>query len=363
LVTATAAWNTAQANANTAYQNAYQAAIATWSTAEANARSAYDSASSAALAAWQSTEASARATYQSAIDSATATWNAAEQAAWAACQADIDSASATWEAAEAAAYTAMETAIATAVAAWNATEAAAQATLDAALLAALAVAEAAEATAFAAMQSAIPLAEVDAELAEAVARAALQSAFSGSSGSTFSAAAWGASGSGSSSTGPTPWDAFWGSLGDSYESIYTFYAGVMLDARNAFTDEDVPTQELYQRAYDRGPLGQTRDAEADPVGYYGTRGALAAATTATVIIIGRGGVAIVRGEEMLLSHGSRIRIAPFGNRTGHPTGRWPHYHRNVPDPVNPGNSIPGQGIGRHRPWDVKPPDGSFWDRF
>ncbi|MCB0878949.1 MAG: RHS repeat protein [Thermoleophilia bacterium] len=59
----------------------------------------------------------------------------------------------------------------------------------------------------------------------------------------------------------------------------------------------------------------------------------------------------------------RWRFAPWGNRTGHPTGRLPHYHRSVPDPANPGNSLPGQGIGRHRPWDTKSTDTSFGDRF
>lgn len=57
------------------------------------------------------------------------------------------------------------------------------------------------------------------------------------------------------------------------------------------------------------------------------------------------------------------RIAPFGNRTGHPTGRFPHYHRRVPDPSKPGQSLEGQSIKRHRPWDTKDSDRSFWDRF
>ncbi len=59
--------------------------------------------------------------------------------------------------------------------------------------------------------------------------------------------------------------------------------------------------------------------------------------------------------------GPNLRIAPFGNRTGHPTGRYPHYHRRVVDGA--GETLPGQGIGRHRPWDTKSPDTSFWDRF
>lgn len=56
-----------------------------------------------------------------------------------------------------------------------------------------------------------------------------------------------------------------------------------------------------------------------------------------------------------------VRIAPFGNRTGHPTGELPHYHRRVKLPS--GATKDGQGIGRHRPWDVRSKDKSFWDRF
>jgi hypothetical protein len=68
---------------------------------------------------------------------------------------------------------------------------------------------------------------------------------------------------------------------------------------------------------------------------------------------------IITGRE--LSFGKNFRIAPFGNRTGHPTGSWPHFHRRGVD-AN-GITKPGQGIGRHRPWDTKSPDTSFWDRW
>jgi RHS repeat-associated protein len=88
------------------------------------------------------------------------------------------------------------------------------------------------------------------------------------------------------------------------------------------------------------------------------RGLGSVATVATARPIGR---MAYYGHE--LSYGSNFRVAPFGNRTGHPTGRYPHYHRRVPDPSNPGQGIPGQGIGRHRPWDSKSNDSSFWDRF
>lgn len=54
-----------------------------------------------------------------------------------------------------------------------------------------------------------------------------------------------------------------------------------------------------------------------------------------------------------ISFGKNFRIAPLGNK-------WkpPHYHRRPSS-----NPPPGQGIGRHRPWDVSPEDQSFWDRF
>lgn len=52
-------------------------------------------------------------------------------------------------------------------------------------------------------------------------------------------------------------------------------------------------------------------------------------------------VGYLRGAE--ITFGRNFRIAPFGNRTGHPVGRYPHYHRRYPGP--------GGGIGRHRPWE------------
>jgi len=50
--------------------------------------------------------------------------------------------------------------------------------------------------------------------------------------------------------------------------------------------------------------------------------------------------------------GKNFRLAPWGNRTGHQYGKWPHYHRR------------GRGgIGRHRPWEPKASDKSFWHRL
>jgi hypothetical protein len=67
-----------------------------------------------------------------------------------------------------------------------------------------------------------------------------------------------------------------------------------------------------------------------------------------------------RGKEFRL--GNNFRLAPFGNRTGHPYGKWPHYHRRGalgPD----GRTRPGQGIGRHRPWEPSRHDRRWWNRF
>jgi RHS repeat-associated protein len=50
-------------------------------------------------------------------------------------------------------------------------------------------------------------------------------------------------------------------------------------------------------------------------------------------------------------NGAPMRVAPWGNRTGHEFGELPHYHRAIPDPASPGNSIPGQGIKTHRPYE------------
>lgn len=66
------------------------------------------------------------------------------------------------------------------------------------------------------------------------------------------------------------------------------------------------------------------------------------------------------GREITL--GSNLRLAPFGNRTGNALGELPHYHRRGIDAVNNATK-PGQGIGRHRPWETKSTDKSVWDRF
>ncbi len=79
-------------------------------------------------------------------------------------------------------------------------------------------------------------------------------------------------------------------------------------------------------------------------------------------LLGLAGRAAWLGWEIKV--GKNLRIAPFGNRTGNRFGRWPHYHRRVIDPKT-GETRPGQGINRHRPWETKqtnPPE-RFRDRF
>ncbi len=59
--------------------------------------------------------------------------------------------------------------------------------------------------------------------------------------------------------------------------------------------------------------------------------------------------------------GDDFRIAPTGNRTGHPQGKFPHYHRRGVGPN--GEPLPGQSLKRHRPWETKQTDRSWRDRF
>jgi RHS repeat-associated protein len=61
--------------------------------------------------------------------------------------------------------------------------------------------------------------------------------------------------------------------------------------------------------------------------------------------------------------GRNIRIAPYGNRTGHPSGELPHYHRRAWPDAETGVTPPGGGIGRHRPWDPPPVGQPWWRRY
>jgi RHS repeat-associated protein len=81
---------------------------------------------------------------------------------------------------------------------------------------------------------------------------------------------------------------------------------------------------------------------------------------ATSAIGGEVAEAIRTGREF--SIGQNLRIAPFGNRTGHPTGRYPHYHRRAINPKT-GKVKPGGSMRRHRPYDTRTTDTSIKDRF
>jgi RHS repeat-associated protein len=86
------------------------------------------------------------------------------------------------------------------------------------------------------------------------------------------------------------------------------------------------------------------------------------ATHTSLTLIGGGGASIGIRLGRELAFGNNFRIAPFGNRTGHSLGELPHYHRRGIDSLT-GQTRPGQGIGRHRPWETRQIDRTFWDRF
>jgi RHS repeat-associated protein len=89
---------------------------------------------------------------------------------------------------------------------------------------------------------------------------------------------------------------------------------------------------------------------------YEHRGAIAATTGLLSVAGGRWAQS---GAEIKI--GGNFRVAPFGNRTNNKLGELPHYHRRVVG--SDGVTLPGQGIGRHRPWEKKSTDKRFWDRF
>lgn len=90
-----------------------------------------------------------------------------------------------------------------------------------------------------------------------------------------------------------------------------------------------------------------------------------AALGAAFGVWGKAGYAGRYGRELsgLTRSGGRWRVAPWGNRTNHPFGKWPHYHRSRPNPNKPGESLPGHSIRRHRPFEKKPSDKTILDRF
>ena len=141
-------------------------------------------------------------------------------------------------------------------------------------------------------------------------------------------------------TGPANWDG-WDEVGD-------FFAGWGdLATTVPFTDFSV-TRSARGRL---GPGGAVNSCS----GYY-KLGQVAGVTNVALI-----GVGAARGQEISL--GRNVRLAPGGNRTGHPYGRYPHYHRRGPLDSRTGQTRAGQGIRRHRPWEPSRHDRYWWDRF
>ncbi len=90
-----------------------------------------------------------------------------------------------------------------------------------------------------------------------------------------------------------------------------------------------------------------------------TTAAIGAAASVSPTMTGRVIRDVLTGREY--KFGDDFRMAPWGNRTGNEYGKWPHYHRRGTD--DKGVTLPGQGIGRHRPWESKSPDKNICDRF
>jgi RHS repeat-associated protein len=88
---------------------------------------------------------------------------------------------------------------------------------------------------------------------------------------------------------------------------------------------------------------------------YSIPGALAAlwtrktsdATFATLSLAYNVGLWHKYGVEITIA--KDFRVAPLGNRTGHPYGELPHYHRRITDAT--GKTVPGGSKDWHRPWE------------
>ncbi len=67
---------------------------------------------------------------------------------------------------------------------------------------------------------------------------------------------------------------------------------------------------------------------------------------AGLVIVAYIAVRGIQGKEIKVN--DNLRIAPTGNRTGG-VGELPHYHQRIVGPD--GKTVPGGGIGWHRPWE------------
>ena len=131
---------------------------------------------------------------------------------------------------------------------------------------------------------------------------------------------------------------------------------------DAFSQEDGSTVDLEENEYEalQDPDGNFYNLNTDgTVSLINDQGLENIYPEAYITPGGLAAKGYIRGAE--LSMGKNFRLAPFGNRTGHPTGRFSHYHRRVIDRT--GNVEAGQGIRRHRPWDTRSTDKTFSDRF
>jgi hypothetical protein len=133
----------------------------------------------------------------------------------------------------------------------------------------------------------------------------------GTGSGSGSYAAYGAGGAAPGSAG------FWDSLSNSWGSMQDTYTSLMLGAMG----HDQEAQEFMDRAYNRGPLGQTQNSSG--VYYYGTRGALVVATAAGTMA---GGVLIYEG--VLATGSGSITATRFVDEGRHfmvqINGRWFH---------------------------------------
>lgn len=69
-----------------------------------------------------------------------------------------------------------------------------------------------------------------------------------------------------------------------------------------------------------------------------------------------------KGGELLFGRNVRLNLLGTRRRPCTWPERLPHDHRRG-RPDARGRTPPGQGVGRHRPWEASAHDGSVWDRF
>lgn len=131
-------------------------------------------------------------------------------------------------------------------------------------------------------------------------------------------------------------------LGGAVFAETTLYAGPVVAGAVSGLVTDVASQVRANGGLDEFDLGEAAVSTAvgGALGYVGNR---------------------FLGGGREISFGKNTRISLGNSTSENPTARLAHYHRRVMDEL--GDVLEGQGIKRHRPWDVKGTDTSFWDRF